>query len=267
MKIKDEVFGLGSFVVKDGSKTRFWEDTWIGDKPFKVKYPSIYNIVRDSHATVAKVMATSPLQVSFRRALVDNKLLEWQNLVAQCAHVNLVDEPDNFKWNMTTSRSYTVRSLYLHLIDRNPPFRHKSIWKLKIPLKIKIFLWYLQKGVILTKDNLAKKNWTGSQKCCGCNINESIDHLFLDCPYARMVWRIISYATGLTPPNSIRHMFGSWLSNQSKKIRNLIWVGVAAVCWAIWRCRNDIIFHKVKYHSILQVIFRGTYWLRFWAQL
>jgi len=62
-------------------------------------------------------------------------------------------------------------------------------------------------------------------------------------------------------------MFGSWLSNQSKKIRNLIWVGVAAVCWAIWRCRNDIIFHKVKYHSILQVIFRGTYWLRFWAQL
>jgi len=62
-------------------------------------------------------------------------------------------------------------------------------------------------------------------------------------------------------------MFGSWLSNQSKKIRNLIWVGVAAVCWAIWRCRNDIIFHKVKYHSILQVIFGGTYWLRFWAQL
>ena len=82
-----------------------------------------------------------------------------------------------------------------------------------------------------------------------------------------MVWRIISYATGLTPPNSIRHMFGSWLSNQSKKIRNLIWVGVAAVCWAIWRCRNDIIFHKVKYHLILQVIFRGAYWLRFWTQL
>jgi len=89
---------------------------------------------------VAKVMATSPLQVSFRRALVDNKLLEWQNLVAQIAHVNLVDEPDIFSWNMTTSKLYTVRSHYLHLIDRNPPFRHKSIWKLKIPLKIKIFL-------------------------------------------------------------------------------------------------------------------------------
>ena len=62
-------------------------------------------------------------------------------------------------------------------------------------------------------------------------------------------------------------MFNSWLSNQSKKIRNLIWVGVAAVCWAIWRCRNDIIFNKIKVNLILQVIFRGTYWLRFWAQL
>jgi hypothetical protein len=47
----------------------------------------------------------------------------------------------------------------------------------------------------------------------------------------------------------------------------LIWIGVAVVCWAIWRCRNDIIFHKIKLNSILQVIFRGAYWLRFWAQL
>jgi len=28
-----------------------------------------------------------------------------------------------------------------------------------------------------------------------------------------------------------------------------------------------IIFNKSKVNSILQVIFRGTYWLRFWAQL
>ena len=100
-----------------------------------------------------------------------------------------------------------------------------------------------------------------------CNSNETIKYLFLDCPYARMVWKIIFYASGLTLPRSIRHIFHSWLANQSKEIRNLIWVGVAAVCWAIWRCRNDIIFNNAKVNSILQVIFRGTYWLRFWAQL
>ena len=60
MKIKDEVLAKGSFQIKDGSKTRFWEDTWAGQEPFKVSYPSIYNIVRDPHATVAKVIATRP---------------------------------------------------------------------------------------------------------------------------------------------------------------------------------------------------------------
>ena len=65
-----------SFVIKDGSQTRFWDDTWVGVLPFKVRYPSLYNIVRDPHATVAKILATRPLNVSFRRALVDNKLVE-----------------------------------------------------------------------------------------------------------------------------------------------------------------------------------------------
>ena len=60
--------------------------------PFKVKYPSLFNIVRDP---VAKVLATRPLNISFRRALVDNKLVEWRNLVAQITHVDLVDGLDN----------------------------------------------------------------------------------------------------------------------------------------------------------------------------
>jgi hypothetical protein len=33
------------------------------------------------------------------------------------------------------------------------------------------------------------------------------------------------------------------------------------------KCRNDIIFKKTEFNSLLQVIFRGVYWLRFWAQL
>jgi hypothetical protein len=62
-------------------------------------------------------------------------------------------------------------------------------------------------------------------------------------------------------------MFGNWLSNHSKKIRQLIWVGVEALCWAIWRCCNDVVFEKIKIFWFLQVIFRGAYWLSFWAQL
>jgi len=34
-------------------------------------------------------------------------------------------------------------------------------------------------------------------------------------------------------------------------------VGAAALYWAIWRCRNDIIFNKTKYSPFIQAIFRG----------
>jgi hypothetical protein len=64
-----------------------WEDTWVGNVSFKVQYPSLYNIVCDPHATIAKVMAMTPLNLSFRRASVDNKLKECHNLVAQITHV------------------------------------------------------------------------------------------------------------------------------------------------------------------------------------
>jgi RsiW-degrading membrane proteinase PrsW (M82 family) len=50
-------------------------------------------------------------------------------------------------------------------------------------------------------------------------------------------------------------------------MKGLIWVGTTALCWAIWHCRNDVIFKKMKTNSIMQVIFRGAYWLRSLAQL
>jgi hypothetical protein len=64
----------------------------------------------------------------------------------------------------------------------------RFIWEIKLPLKVKIFLWFLFKGVTLTKDNLVKRNWHGTEKCCFCNNNETIQHLFFDCVLARFVW-------------------------------------------------------------------------------
>ena len=127
MKIKDEVLTNGTFLIKDGSATRFWEDTWVGNMSFKDRYPSLYNIVRDPHATVAKVMASQPLNISFRRTLWGPKLRDWSNLVAQIAPFNLVDGSDSFRWNLTKFGLFMVRSLYLHLINTHTPFRHKKI--------------------------------------------------------------------------------------------------------------------------------------------
>ena len=116
--------------------------------------------------------------------------------------------------------------MYQKLINQQVPFRHKYIWKLKIPLKIKIFLWYLLKGVLLTKDNLAKKNWDGSHKCYFCNCNETIQHLFFDCHRAKNFRRVVALATSIPPPSSVVHMSSTWLLDIGAKQRKLILVGL-----------------------------------------
>jgi hypothetical protein len=199
--------------------------------------------------------------------LTQDKLIDWHKLVTLISNFRLQEGNDRFKWNLCRDGTFSVRSMYLHRLDSIAPYRNKAIWKLKIPLKIKIFLWLLNKRVILTKDNLARKNWKGSQRCCFCNNNETIQHLFFYCPHVRDIWRIVFYATDLSPPRSVSHMLGRWLSNQYHNIKKMILVGVGALCWAIWRCRSDMIFNKTKYNSFLQALFRGTYWLRFWSQL
>jgi hypothetical protein len=95
--------------------------------------------VRDPHATVSKVLSTRPLNISFTRALVGNKLTEWLSLVARISNVELVEGSDYFRWSLTNSGLFSVRSLYFYNMATQTPFRHKKIWKMKFPLKIKIF--------------------------------------------------------------------------------------------------------------------------------
>ena len=65
-------------------------------------------------------------------------------------------------------------------------------------------------GVILTKDNLARRIWNGSKVCCFFNKLETIQHLFFDCHYARFLWRAVHLVFGITHPTSVSHLFGGW---------------------------------------------------------
>jgi hypothetical protein len=44
-------------------------------------------------------------------------------------------------------------------------------------------------------------------------------------------------------------------------------IGLAVICWALWINRNDLVFQKSQIKSILQVIFRGMFWIRSWSVL
>lgn len=129
----------------------------VGNISFMDKYPSLYNIVRKRTVSVAVVMSYVPLNVSFRRVLVSRNLANWHNLVSSIVHIQLNDEYDSFRWNIHQIGQISVRSIYLALINNDHIVGNKVLWKLKMPLKIKIFMRYLFKGLVLTKDNLARR--------------------------------------------------------------------------------------------------------------
>ena len=89
MGVNDNFLSLGRFLLKDGSQIRFWEDIWLGNRTLKSQFPSLFNIVRRRHATVAEVFSTTPLNISFRRALVGDKLHDWLRIVDMLLNINL----------------------------------------------------------------------------------------------------------------------------------------------------------------------------------
>ena len=210
-------------------------------------------------------MESSPPDVSFRGSLFGPRQASWNVLLQRLVSVHLTQGSDKFRWNLKENGQFSVDSMYKALIQ--PPVdSNKKIWKMKIPLKTKVFAWYLHREVILTKDNLAKRNWQGSKKCVFCHHDESIKHLFFQCNFARSIWSAIQIASNLYPPCSVANIFGNWLNGVDARFKLLIRVGAIAVIWSLWLCRNDKVFND-KNSTLLQVIYRCTATIRSWVPL
>jgi hypothetical protein len=72
----------------------------------------------------------------------------WRELVQQVCDVSLNGQGDVFLWILTKDKNFTVASMYKVIMEQGESRRNWFIWKLKLPLKIKIFLWYLNLGVM-----------------------------------------------------------------------------------------------------------------------
>ena len=95
------------------------------------------------------------------------------NLLFYLTSIALSQEPDEFKWNLDQTGKFLVKSHYPGLIHQNTLNVNKRLWKLKAPLKIKIFLW------VYPARRYPKWNWQGSQQCC-CHEIETIQQLLFD---------------------------------------------------------------------------------------
>jgi hypothetical protein len=139
MATKKFFFSLGTFSIKDGSEISFLEDRWLGATSLREQYPALYNIVRYKGDTIAKVLETSPPNVSFRRDLSGQRVVSWNVLLLCLVNIHLQPEHEEFRWNLHENGKFSVASMYNALIQPDIPFDKVSnnrLWKLKIPLRI-----------------------------------------------------------------------------------------------------------------------------------
>jgi hypothetical protein len=148
--------------------------------------------------------------------------------------------------------------MYKALITDTRVRDNMVLWKLKVPLHIKIFLWYLKQGVVLTKDNLIRRNWNGNKQCVFCSQHESIQHLFFDCHFAKFLWRAVQVTFNIDVPISIAHVCNGWATGLGNQFRNLVPVGATTLVWALWISRNDIVFDNSLNKTYMQDLYRGT---------
>jgi hypothetical protein len=87
----------------------------------------MYNILRNKSATVASIFGRVPLNVSFLRSLVGDNLLLWHSLVTRIANVELNEENDMFKWNLTMLGQFIVKAMYRALVNNVNVFYNKLL--------------------------------------------------------------------------------------------------------------------------------------------
>lgn len=143
------------------------------------------------------------------------------------------------------------------------------IWNLELPPRIKLFLWILIHGRLLTNQRRHSLEFTETAACSTCRqATDSIEHVFLECANLCAVRSLFN----LPHFNRYVHPFHfiEWLICQLKTTTDmhstLPWhCFLATMFWCLWRRRCQAIFQPQSKLSrnIVQCI--QDYWLK-WMQ-
>jgi mannosylglycoprotein endo-beta-mannosidase len=68
------------WMVGDGTKIRFWEDTWFGTSPLSVQFWDLYCVYNEQLATISQVWDSDTLRLSFRRNFSPSLMERWFEL-------------------------------------------------------------------------------------------------------------------------------------------------------------------------------------------
>lgn len=162
------------------------------------------------------------------------------------------------KWGWGKTRAYSAWLDFATLQEQQHQIHTTKLWQhvwdpFGLP-KINFFCWILMHKRTLTGDNLEKRGTIGPHKRpLYCKAQETIKHLFIDCPFSQEVWlqEMMGLHAQIPEQTSIVSLFATWKEHyphnlKSKSTWTKIWNAIPKyICWGIWLARNEAISNKI----------------------
>lgn len=179
---------------------------------------------------------------------------------------------DKLIWKHSHSAHYKVRNAYYLIQQKQCPTNRidqrtngipqnvwKLLWKVKLPLKIPIFIWKIMRDCSPVFATLKRRGIPVTNKCLLCEEEEeeTIDHIFLRCHFVRVVWHgsILEIRTTSLMPNTARKWLSNCILNNRSREQNHIYFLQACftIIWQIWNHKNQVL-HQGKSPNPIEVI-------------
>lgn len=166
---------LSHLTIIFGSWAKFCCSFWAIGVSLKSRFPRLFNISPVTNVVVSSCwdLSTSSWSFSFRQALKDEEVVNFQSLSSCLSKISLYSCEDVQIWSLESSGFFLIKFLSNRLASSSlmPNGLFKSLWKLKSPKKIIIIVWILLNGSLNSKKVLQRKNtslWLRPSICFIC---------------------------------------------------------------------------------------------------
>jgi hypothetical protein len=242
LSAKDVMDKGAGWRVGNGSSIKIWKDSWLPNQAnFKVWSP-----VKDLPEDSLVECLIDPHTRQWKRDTINSCFSGHESKQIISIPISQSLPPDKYIWHCEKDGEYSVRSAY-HLLqelkskDRPGPSTTinsnlwKQIWKAPLPNSVRNFLWRLGNNILPTGGNLARKGIQLDVNCHLCHsAPETVDHLFMHCPIAKLTW--FSSQIGLHTPHVID--INSWILHGLQCVEPMAAKLFGLVLWKLWGARN-----------------------------
>jgi hypothetical protein len=120
-----------------------------------------------------------------------------------------------------------------------------TIWQLKVPSKISVFLWRLARHSIPTADVLHRCHMAEQAACLICGAPDSWKHSLLECNMAKCVWALAREDTMEHICNIQEQSAKAWLAAAISSLSVEESRRTMVTLWAMWHAKRKAVYENI----------------------